>query len=115
MTDQTQIPILAFRPDTKIARLVAVLGEGSGASLEEMMEATGWQAHSVRVALTGLRERGMVITHSAEGSMPLWSAWQPRSLNMRAAASNSAWRFSARSACFCCGERKGKSVCIDSV
>jgi len=63
----------APRPHSKIARLVALMGEGSGASLEEMREATGWQAHSVRAALTGLRKRGVVITRSVEGTMPLWS------------------------------------------
>lgn len=65
-----------FRPHSKIARLVALMGEGNGASLEEMCEATGWQAHSVRAALTGLRKRGVVITRSVEGTMPLWSVRQ---------------------------------------
>ena len=65
-----------FRPHSKIARLVALLGEGSGASLEDMTETTGWQAHSVRAALTGLRKRGLVITRSMDGTMPLWSVRQ---------------------------------------
>lgn len=65
-----------FRPHSKIARLVALMGEGSGVSIQEMCEATGWQAHSVRAALTGLRKRGLVITRSVEGTKPLWSVRQ---------------------------------------
>jgi hypothetical protein len=40
-------------PTGKIAALVALLRREEGASLDAMMAATGWQAHSVRGAISG--------------------------------------------------------------
>ena len=38
-------------------------------SLEELVEATGWQKHTVRAALTGLRKRGRSISRErADGT-----------------------------------------------
>jgi hypothetical protein len=54
---------------TKLDRLTALLGRTKGASIAEMMEATGWQAHSVRGALAGaLRKRGLTINSAKFGS-----------------------------------------------
>lgn len=48
---------------TKLETLVALLRTRRGASIPDMMEATGWQAHSVRGALAGaLKKRGHAIT-----------------------------------------------------
>lgn len=48
---------------TKLDRLAALLARRDGASITEMMSATGWQPHSVRGALAGaLKRRGLVIT-----------------------------------------------------
>ena len=38
---------------TKHSRLLALLGQPTGASIEEMMQATNWQQHSVRGFLAG--------------------------------------------------------------
>lgn len=38
---------------TKVAAVIALVSRPEGASLAELMEATGWQAHSVRGALSG--------------------------------------------------------------
>ena len=46
---------------TKIARVQGMLERPSGATVEALCKATGWQAHSVRAALTGLRKTGHVI------------------------------------------------------
>jgi len=43
------------------SRMMALLARGEGASVAEITEVTGWQAHSVRAALSGLRKRGVVI------------------------------------------------------
>ena len=64
------------RGHSKIAGLVALLGEGTGASLEDMTDATGWQPHTVRAALTGLRKRGFAIIRHVEGSTTVWSIGQ---------------------------------------
>ena len=61
------------RQHTKADRLLALLRAGTGASLDDMTEATGWQAHTVRAAMTGLRKRGFEITRHVEGNTAVWS------------------------------------------
>lgn len=47
---------------TKLARLEAALRAKGGATIPELMEVSGWQAHSVRGALAGaLKQRGLTI------------------------------------------------------
>lgn len=64
--------LIAPRPHTKAERLVELLRNGTGASLEEMTEATGWQSHTVRAAMTGLRKKGHAITRHVEGNVTVW-------------------------------------------
>ena len=56
------------RSGTKQALIIAMLQREEGATLADLMAATGWLAHSTRAALTGLRKRGMHLTkgHDAE-------------------------------------------------
>ena len=52
------------RPTSKIAKVIALLERKQGATLVELTETTGWQPHSVRAALTGLRKQGYVLEKS---------------------------------------------------
>lgn len=48
---------------SKLDRLVVLLRRPEGATIAQMTEATGWQAHSVRGALAGsLRKKGHAVT-----------------------------------------------------
>ena len=49
------------RPNSKIAAVIAILTRPGGATLAEMIAATGWLPHTTRAALTGLRKRGYNI------------------------------------------------------
>jgi hypothetical protein len=49
------------RNGTKIAEVIALLQRGDGATLAELVAATGWLPHTTRAALTGLRKRGYAI------------------------------------------------------
>ena len=51
----------APRGGSKLARVVALLERDHGATIEELMAATGWLAHTTRAALTGLRKRGYAV------------------------------------------------------
>jgi hypothetical protein len=55
---------MRHRPKGKIGQLVALLERPEGATLEVMMHATGWQAHSVRGALSGAIRKtlGLAVT-----------------------------------------------------
>ena len=63
----------APRANTKNQRLLDMLATGTGASLEEMVEATGWQPHTVRAAMAGLRKRGYEVERHTEGTTTVWS------------------------------------------
>ena len=43
---------------TKASKVEALLARKSGATLEQMCEATGWQAHTCRAFMSGLRKKG---------------------------------------------------------
>jgi len=54
------------QPKGKLAALIALLQRPQGATLEAMQAATGWQAHSVRGALSGSLKRGKGLTIVSE-------------------------------------------------
>ena len=58
-TQQAKIPV---RAGTKQATLIDMMRTAAGATIAQMGAKTGWQPHSVRAALTGLRKRGFAIT-----------------------------------------------------
>lgn len=61
MTDKTKPNTV--RAPGKLDQLAALLARKNGASISEMMEATGWQQHSVRGAMAGaLKKRGLVLS-----------------------------------------------------
>lgn len=47
---------------SKISQVIAHLERPGGATLAELVEATGWLPHTARAALTGLRKKRHVIT-----------------------------------------------------
>jgi hypothetical protein len=52
---------------SKIAQVLALLRRAEGATLSEMVEATGWLPHTTRAALTGLRKKGHNLEKSKRG------------------------------------------------
>ena len=51
----------APRGGSKLARVIGLLERDHGATIEELIAATGWLAHTTRAALTGLRKRGYAV------------------------------------------------------
>ena len=49
------------RGGTKIAQVIELLQRSDGATLAELVAATGWLPHTTRAALTGLRKRGYAV------------------------------------------------------
>jgi hypothetical protein len=50
------------RGGMKLARVLELHQRDCGATLEELIAATGWLPHATRAALTGLRKRGYAVT-----------------------------------------------------
>ncbi len=46
---------------TKINNVIKLISRKSGATIEQIQKITDWQPHSVRAALTGLRNKGHTV------------------------------------------------------
>jgi DNA-binding IclR family transcriptional regulator len=49
------------RPNSKTAAVIELLRRPLGASLSDLTEATGWQPHTTRAALSGLKKKGYAV------------------------------------------------------
>jgi hypothetical protein len=58
------------RQGSKISQVLILLQREQGATLEEIVQATGWLAHTARAALTGLRKRGVAIERQERATGP---------------------------------------------
>ncbi len=54
---------------SKIDEVVKLMRRKNGASLEEMVKATGWLPHTTHAALSGLRKKGHAITRTKEDGL----------------------------------------------
>jgi hypothetical protein len=62
-------PVATASRVTKASTVVALLSQPAGATLPELITATGWLPHTTRAALTGLRKRGhIIVRHSRDGA-----------------------------------------------
>ena len=59
-------PELAEKPKTKRDTLLALLQRKEGAALGELMEASGWQAHSVRGFLSRTVKKDLALSLISE-------------------------------------------------
>lgn len=57
---------LSLKTGSKLALLAQRL-KGAGATISDLTTATGWQAHTIRSAITGLRKRGFQIERTRSG------------------------------------------------
>jgi hypothetical protein len=62
---------------TKTDKVRAMLARPQGASLEAICKATGWQPHSARAVLSGLRKAGHTIAReTADGGKSAGSVYR---------------------------------------
>lgn len=57
--------MMSARPSKK-ASILGLLQRPQGAAISELTAATGWQSHSVRAVLTGLRKVGRELVRSKD-------------------------------------------------
>lgn len=65
----TSRPPKRERTHSKQAEVLALMNGEAGASIEAIMTATGWQAHTIRAVISGFRKRGLSVarTHDQTG------------------------------------------------
>ena len=59
--------------ETKIGSVTVLLRRKNGASLVELGKTTGWQPHTVRAALTGLRKKGYNIERKKRDDVTIYA------------------------------------------
>ena len=59
--DKNEAPTPTARTGTKAELVLGLLRRSEGATLSELVDATGWLPHSTRAVLTGLRKKGHVV------------------------------------------------------
>ncbi len=64
-SDSTSNPVPTA--PSKISIVLDLLRREQGATLAELVEATGWLPHTTRAALTGLRKKGHSLDKSKHG------------------------------------------------
>lgn len=60
------------RPGSKIDAVLGLLQRDDGATLDEMVQSTGWLPHTTRAALTGLRKKGHAIAKSSRDGVTVY-------------------------------------------
>lgn len=74
--DSSQVATPPVQPApraTKAAAVLAMLQRPEGATLDELVAATGWLPHTTRAALTGLRKKGHTIAKEKRGDATCYS------------------------------------------
>ena len=64
-TDAAKHPAPTTAPaklQSKADLVLSLLQRSEGATIEQLVAATGWLAHTTRAALTGLKKKGHVVT-----------------------------------------------------
>ena len=70
---KTKAPAASPRAPSKLDRLTAILQREGGAEMPAMIEATGWQAHSIRGAMAGaLKKKGHAVTSEKTDNRRVW-------------------------------------------
>jgi len=59
-------------PMTKRDRLQARLEEAAGTSLKQLAQEFGWQPHTVRAAISGLRKAGLKVERETGDTSPVY-------------------------------------------
>ncbi len=75
--DAAQPPAPGKAP-SKQESLAALLVRDEGATLDQMIAATGWLPHTTRAAMTGLRKKGYVIDSDKVDGVRTYRAVAPQ-------------------------------------
>lgn len=78
--DEATVPAAvtpAEKRPNKTSGVIALLERQEGATLADLVEATGWLPHTTRAALTGLKKKGKAITKAKRGEVTCYFIASP--------------------------------------
>ena len=67
------LPMTTSQRGAKTEAVLALLQRSQGATIAELIAATGWLPHTTRAALTGLRKKGHAIVRGTRGEATCYS------------------------------------------
>ncbi len=86
ITLQGQSPLTA-RPRSKSSMVMQLLTRTEGATLDQLVEATGWLPHTTRAALSGIRKKGHALSSDkVEGGVRIYRVGHAEAGSVGAAA-----------------------------
>ena len=69
ITAESTTPAATAKAPSKTSLVLDLLRSPAGASIEELVAATGWLPHTTRAALTGLKKKGHALTSEKVGEV----------------------------------------------
>ena len=69
MAAESTTPAATAKAPSKTSLVLDLLRSPAGASIEELVAATGWLPHTTRAALTGLKKKGHALTSEKVGDL----------------------------------------------
>ena len=75
--NETAAAVGTPKAPSKQRQLAALIVRDEGATLEQMIAATGWLQHTTRAALTGLKKKGYVISSDKVDGVRTYRAGAP--------------------------------------
>ena len=76
-TEAAALTAPSTKPPSKQQQLAALVVRDEGATLDQMIAATGWLPHTTRAALTGLKKKGLVISSDKVDGLRTYRAVAP--------------------------------------
>jgi hypothetical protein len=79
VSSEPEVPAAAeaTKAPSKQQQLAAMVVRDEGATLDQMIAATGWLPHTTRAALTGLKKKGYAISSDKVGGVRTYRAVAP--------------------------------------
>ena len=74
---QAAVPVAVPRAPNKQQKLAALAVRDEGATIDQMIAATGWLPHTTRAALSGLKKKGYVISSDKVDGVRTYRAVAP--------------------------------------
>lgn len=77
LASEATAPATVPKAPSKQQQVAALLVRDEGATLDQMIAATGWLPHTTRAALTGLKKKGYVISSDKVDGVRTYRAVAP--------------------------------------